>query len=388
MRPEEVDDRWLWVATWPPVPLRALSHLLALGLTLGEALRAPRRRWDDAVRVLGARGRGPSPAECAATPLPRERIRAMRGALARDGARVVTWCDADYPAALRTIADAPPVLFVKGSLASDASVAWPEECAAVVGARRATPSGLEIASWLAGGLAARGVCVVSGLARGIDGAAHRGALAAGGTTIGVLGSALDDLYPPEHAMLARETAAAGLVVTEFVPGTPARKEFFPRRNRIIAGLSAVTVVVEAADRSGALVTARLATEQGRDVLAVPRDPLQPGCEGPNALLADGAAPARSADDILAAMGRGPATSGRAPAAESARGAGSAFASGSLAARVVAALDGRPRSVDEIAARVTVDRPAELLAVLAGLEMDGIVERTPGPRFRRIAGVPR
>jgi DNA processing protein len=352
--------------------------MLAAGEDLDGALRSSRCAI---ARALSGAGRPAAGADqlaaLVASGPPRERVAEVLAGLRRSGARVVTWRDEDYPASLRAIDDAPPVLFVRGAFAESERRQWPGDAVAVVGARRATPSGVEIASWLAGGLAARGVCVVSGLARGIDAAAHAGALAGGGTTIAVLGSGFERLYPPEHASLADSVARSGALVSEFVPDTPALPEFFPRRNRIIAGLAKATVVVEASAMSGALVTARLAMEQGREVLAVPRDPLQQGSEGPNALLADGAAPARSADDVLAAIGRTRTAAGPPERVHAEPPSG-------VAGRVLSALDGRPRSLDDLAGRFPDERTSSLLAVLSSLEVDGLIERLPGPRFRRSA----
>jgi DNA processing protein len=201
--------------------------------------------------------------------------------------------DDDYPASLRSIADPPPVLFVRGAL----SVAddW---AVAIVGTRRATAYGRQAAEHLAGALAGAGVTVVSGLARGIDACAHRAALAAGGRTIAVLAHGLDTVYPPEHARLAAEAAEHGALVSEFPLGTRPDAANFPRRNRILAGLARATVVVEAARSSGALITADLALEQGRDVFAVPGSIFSPASQGTNALIKDGARPVTDPQDLL------------------------------------------------------------------------------------------
>ena len=173
---------------------------------------------------------------------------------------------------------------------------------AIVGARAASPYGLSVAGRLASDLAAAGVVVVSGLARGVDSAAHRGALAARGTTIAVLGSGVDVVYPPEHAPLAAEIAASGAVISELTPGAAPLPQFFPQRNRIISGLSRAVVVIEAGEQSGSLITARLALEQGREVLAVPGNVLSGRNRGAHGLLRDGAKIVESADDILEELG--------------------------------------------------------------------------------------
>lgn len=182
----------------------------------------------------------------------------------RVATRALTRDDVEYPAHLRGLPDAPDTLHVRGALAERDALAI-----AVVGSRRATPYGLEVAETLAADLAARGVTIVSGLARGIDTAAHRGALRVGGRTVAVLGSGVDVVYPQENGRLAEEIATHGALLSQFAPGTPPLPHHFPTRNAVIAGLSLAVVVVEAAERSGSLITARLAAELGREVLAVP-----------------------------------------------------------------------------------------------------------------------
>jgi DNA processing protein len=204
--------------------------------------------------------------------------------------------DARYPAQLREIPDPPEFLYVRGSLAREDALA-----VAVVGSRRATPYGVATAEELSADLGARGVTVVSGLARGIDSAAHRGALRGGGRTIAVLGSGADVIYPPENRRLAREIEDRGAIVSQFAPGTPARPHHFPLRNRIIAGLSLGVVVVEAAERSGALITARLSGELGREVMAVPGRVTSETSRGAHALLRDGAALIETWEDVIRAL---------------------------------------------------------------------------------------
>src|SRR3989441_10101231 len=212
------------------------------------------------------------------------------------GIAAVPWSDARYPAALTTIVDPPPVLWVRGVV--DALSA---HAVAIVGSRAGTPYALAVAERLAADLAARGIVVVSGLARGVDSAAHRGALTCG-TTVAVLGSGVDVLYPPEHAPLAREIETSGAIISELVPGTPPQPWFFPLRNRVISGLSRAVVVIEAGEKSGSLITARCALEQGRDVLAVPGNVLSGRNRGGHGLLRDGAKIVESADDILEELG--------------------------------------------------------------------------------------
>jgi DNA processing protein len=199
-------------------------------------------------------------------------------------ARVVTLADEDYPALLREIYDPPIALYVRGDL--DAACRRP--CLAVVGSRRCSTYGVNAAGSLARDLAEQGVTIVSGLARGIDGAAHRGALQAKGQTLAVVGTGLDIIYPKEHARLAEEIAGSGALVSEFPLGTPPLAQNFPYRNRVLSGLCLGVLVVEAAEHSGSLITARLAYEQGREVFAVPGNITSRTSFGPNYLIKDGA----------------------------------------------------------------------------------------------------
>lgn len=204
-----------------------------------------------------------------------------------------------FPALLAEIPNPPHVLWMRGDLSiCDRTVV------AIVGARRASREGVAAAEAIAGDLARAGVVVASGLARGIDAAAHAGALDAGGTTIAVLGTGIDTVYPPGHEALFERIANSGLVMTEFPPGEPPYPGNFPRRNRIISGLSRAVLVVEAAEKSGSLITARLAAEQGRDVMAMPGLTAGGRNRGAHALLKDGAKLVESAVDILQELGIG------------------------------------------------------------------------------------
>ena len=212
------------------------------------------------------------------------------------------------------IADPPTVLWIAGRLDVLRAPA-----VAIVGSRAASPYALAVAERLAADLTARGVVVVSGLARGVDSAAHHGALGAGGSTIGVLGCGVDVVYPPEHRGLAGEMRRSGALLSELVPGTPPLAHFFPLRNRIISGLARAVVVIEAGDKSGSLITARLALEQGREVLAVPGNVLNGRNRGGHALLRDGAKVVETADDILEELNLPGAAAGSARAGRCRRG---------------------------------------------------------------------
>lgn len=213
--------------------------------------------------------------------------------LDRLGIQAITLRDDEYPAMLAEIAAPPPVLYIKGTLTGEDSTAI-----AIVGTRKMSSYGREVATRIAAGLAAHGVTVVSGMARGVDSVAHNAALQQGGRTIAVLGSGLDVIYPAEHRQLAERIAGSGAVISDFPPGTAPDAQNFPARNRIIAGLSLGTVVVEAPARSGALITVDFALDQGREVFAVPGSVLSAASDGANHLLREGARAVRSAEDIL------------------------------------------------------------------------------------------
>src|SRR6266540_3063568 len=223
-------------------------------------------------------------------PLQVERV--QRGLAAYREASL-TLADADYPELLRQLPDPPLALFYRGNLALLQKTA-----VAMVGSRHASPYGLNAARHLAGQIASAGVVVISGLARGIDGASHEAALDAGGDTIAILGTGIDVVYPRSHKKLFRAIEERGLILTEFPPGMPPLSANFPIRNRIISGLANATVIVEATGRSGSLITARTAAEQGRDVFAVPGTIFSPGSEGPNRLIQYGAKLVHDVNDIL------------------------------------------------------------------------------------------
>jgi DNA processing protein len=205
--------------------------------------------------------------------------------------------DPRYPALLAATPDPPPVIWLKGSQPH-----LTRPAVAVVGSRAATPYALQVGTRLASELAQRSIVVVSGLARGVDSAAHQGCLEAGGATVAVQGCGLDRVYPVEHEDLATRIARYGLLVSELAPGAPPLPEHFPLRNRIISGISLATVVVEASERSGSLITARYALEQGREVMAVPGSVLSGRNRGSHALLKDGARVVETADDVLEGLG--------------------------------------------------------------------------------------
>ena len=285
------------------------------------------------------------------------------------GAHVVTWADASYPPRLRPIADPPLALMVRGTLGADDAPA-----VAVVGARRADDYGRRVAGELATALAQAGITVVSGLAAGVDGAAHRGALAAGGRTLAVMATGIDQIYPSWHRALAAEIAAQGALMTEFATGTPPLKHHFPRRNRIVSALALGVIVVEAAERSGSLITARCALDQGRAVFAVP-GPIGDGRHrGSHRLIQQGAILVTRVEDVLDELA--PALLSRLAAARA------AVAVAALAPeerRVLEAIGHDATHVDTIVAR-TGGQGGEALSTLLALELRGLVEQRPGGWF--------
>ncbi len=296
------------------------------------------------------------------------------------GNQILTLADSAYPRALLDTADPPPLLYVKGSPALLARPAL-----AIVGARSATPQGEINAEAFARHLCAAGLTIVSGLALGIDAAAHRGALAGGAAgTIAIIGTGADRIYPARNAALARAIAEQGVIVSEFPLGSAALRHHFPRRNRLIAGLSLGVLVVEAAPGSGSLITARLAAETGREVFAIPgsiHSPLSRGC---HRLIRDGAKLVETAEDVLEELrGRLPQDF---PVSTPARAAAPPVAApdspGSDDGRILTALGHDPVDGDTLALRcgLTVDA---LYAILLGMELDGRVARLPGNRFQRL-----
>ncbi|MBF0333462.1 MAG: DNA-protecting protein DprA [Alphaproteobacteria bacterium] len=298
----------------------------------------------------------------------------------RNGAVLIASVEPGYPAAMRGLDDAPPLLSVYGN-----AHLLTRPAVAVVGARNASVNGRRIAQGIAAELGQAGLLVVSGMARGIDTAAHEGVLAGEtpGATAAVMAGGVDHIYPPENDDLYRRIVAQGVAVSEMPPGTVPQASHFPRRNRIISGISLGVVVVEASPRSGSLITARLALEQGREVFAVPGSPLDPRCAGPNGLIRQGATLTETADDVLAVL----ADMLRRPAVEArpAKGFGGSAppcddekAVAAARSVVLEALGPAPVAVDEIIRRCQLS-PAVVSTVLLELELAGRLERHPGHR---------
>ncbi len=314
-----------------------------------------------------------------------ECIRCETGGIGRIGMRRIARHDDEYPALLREVPEAPESLYVRGALAREDALA-----VAVVGSRRATEYGVGVAEALGAALAARGITVVSGLARGIDSAAHRGALRAGGRTIAVLGSGADVIYPPENRRLAARIEEGGAVVSQFAPGTPPLAHHFPLRNRVIAGLSLGVVVVEAAERSGALITARLAAEFGREVMAVPGPVTSPASRGAHALIRDGAALVESGEDVIAELPArwrecvrpvvAPGRREHLVHAQHAGGHGADADDGEAA--VLDVIGDEPMTMDDVIERSGL-ASGRAAALLLALELEGRVRQIEGKRFVRM-----
>lgn len=276
--------------------------------------------------------------------------------ISRAGWRWINPETPDYPRALNTTADPPLGLFVKGRLGGGPSVA-------IVGSRRATAYGIQVSRSLAESVGQAGGTIVSGMARGVDAAAHEGALDVGGKTLAVWGCGPDTIYPPEHAALADQIAETGALLTEYPPGSPPRRHHFPERNRIVAGLASVVVVVEAAARSGALSTARQALDEGREVMAVPGSIFSEVSVGPNGLVRAGAQPITCPGDLLEALGL---EAGSAPSFEE---------------EAEALKMGEAVTVDQMAARMNQGVDV-VQARLIEMEIQGLVDRGTDGLFRR------
>jgi DNA processing protein len=356
-------------AAWATLQLsgiaaRPLAELLrAFGSPEAVLAASPAQRRAARTEPTTARALGTAP--------DRERLARTLAWLAEPGASLVAWDDPDYPPALLEIGDPPPVFYCLGRRELLA-----RPTLAIVGSRNATPQGCADAAAFAAALSAAGLTIASGLALGIDAAAHRGALEHAGSTIAVVGTGLDRVYPARNRGLAHALAERGALISEFAPGTPPLKENFPRRNRLISGLARGVVVIEATLSSGSLITARLAGEQGREVFALPGSIHSPFSKGCHKLIREGAKLVETAQDILDEL--------RLPLVAPAPGA-SAQGDGALdpaASAVLAALGHAPADVDTIAARCGL-AAAAVIATLTALELDGRAAPIPGGAWQRV-----
>lgn len=339
----------------PPAALAALLQAFGSARAVLDASRAQR------AAVAGGAERAFAAGEPAA-------LEASLAWLAQPGHDLLAWDDPRYPPALLELGHAPPVLYALGDVDLLARPAL-----AIVGSRHPTPQGLDNARAFARAVSQAGVAVVSGLAAGIDGAAHEGALEGNGSTIAVMGTGPDRVYPARHRTLAHAIAQRGLILSEFPPGTPVRDFHFPRRNRLISGLARGVLVVEAALQSGSLITARLAGDQGREVFAIPgsiHSPLSKGC---HKLIREGAKLVETAQDILEELGLSRVSAGPeglppdlvAP----------------MSSPLLAALGEDPADLDTLIARTGLP-PAAVAAELGELEVAGVVGAVPGGRWQR------
>lgn len=357
---DEVHDDWRW---WLALRLvRGVGPVAYQGLLRGFG--SPAAVFDAGRSALRCAGVRPDVAHAIGQfdqwPLVEDQLERLR----RSGARLLTWNDPAYPGNLRQIHDPPPFLFMHGALDARDALA-----VALVGSRQVGAYGLRLAREISEGLVRYGVTVVSGLARGTDAQAHWSALRAGGRTVAVLGSGIDVVYPSEHHALFRAIARQGAVVTEFMMGTQPDAENFPSRNRIISGLALGTVIVEATEKSGSLITATLAAEQGREVFAVP-GAIGGRTRGTHRLIRDGAKLTERAEDVIEELAprllRQPVRRG---AVELAPGE----------AAIVESLRHETVHIDDIIARSGLS-PAAVLQTLLSLELRGVVEQLPGKHF--------
>jgi DNA processing protein len=319
---------------------------------------SPEAAWHAPLEALLAAGLGPTLAQ---------RLEQVRGSIdlaatmqkiAAQGISVLTWDDELYPRRLKEIDQPPPVLYMRGNLSVEDFFA-----VAVVGTRRVSGYGRQVTEELATTLALNGISVVSGLARGVDGVAHQAALKSGGRTLAVLGCGVDRIYPPEHAALAAKIVENGALLSDYPPGTAPEAPNFPPRNRIISGLAIATVVVEAGETSGALITAKFATDQGREVFAVPGNIHSPQAMGTNRLIAEGARPMLSGKDLLNALALD-----RVPQQSQVR---KSMPANEIEASLLGVLTHEPMHVDEIG--IQTGLPIESVSsTLAVMQLKGLV----------------
>ena len=351
----------LQLAGVPPRPLAGLLRAFGNAQGVLRATPAQRRRHVDAEvsALLDA-------------PADRARLEATLAWLREPDHELMAWDDPDYPRALLEISDPPPVFYCQGRRELLAAPGF-----AIVGSRNATPQGSEDAEAFAAALSAAGFTIVSGLAQGIDAAAHRGGLREAGSSIAVIGTGPDRIYPARNRDLAHELAARGLVISEFAPGTPPLKQNFPRRNRLVSGLSRGVLVVEATLSSGSLITARLAAEQNREVFALPGSIHSPFSKGAHRLIRDGAKLVETAKDILDELAV-VATPVQQVVASNPRAIVDADARA-----IVGALGHDPVDVDTLVAR-TGFAASKVIATLTTLELDREVASLPGGRWQRLS----
>jgi len=377
---------WLAFKLVPGLGTRTSGKLL-------DRFRSPQAVFRASRTELEAAGVSGAVAQSIASGITFEDAAAQQNKVLESGAAIVTLGDPCYPQLLREIFDPPVLLFARGRVELLASLA-----VAVVGTRRPTPYGLAVAERLSGDLAHAGLTIVSGMARGVDTAAHKGALAAGGDTVAVLGCGVDVVYPAENRKLAADLAVKGLIVSEFPMGATAFPQNFPIRNRIISGISLGVLVVEGAQYSGSAITAKLAMDQGREVFAVPGNITNKLSWGPNLLIKQGARLVQDWNDVVSEL---PAESRRhlidrgrqkilAEGGETVAGEPPTLINdpgnelGAIARRLLAALQVDVAvHLDDLLEKVEDTSPSELIAALFELEMLGLVKQLPGKNFVKV-----
>ena len=329
--------------------------------------------WNASVDALRATGLNPRIIESLLKVRSDVSLEKLIERIESQGIKIVTWEDDDYPRHLKEIDQPPPVLYVRGALSPQ-----DEWAVAIVGTRRITTYGRQVAAQVADALARNGVTVISGLARGVDAVAHQASLEAGGRTLAVLGCGVDRIYPPENRRLAEQIVAHGALISDYPPGTPPEGANFPPRNRIISGLSQAVVVIEAGITSGALITANFAAEQGRDVFAVPGNINSPQSKGTNVLIQQGAQPLLTSDDLLSALNLGQVKHFQV--------ARVALPADALEARLYGCLSQAPLHVDDICA--ATDLPIDRVsAALAMMELKGMVRQVAGMTYALVSENP-
>jgi DNA processing protein len=350
-----VDEKAYWVALNKVAGIGAV-RMAALLAVCGSALAV----WQASIFELQAAGLDRRSLESLLAARRQIDVATEWERIQRAGVHVITVQDDEYPANLRHIDAPPPLLYIRGDF--QPSDLW---AVGVVGTRRASVYGREVAHTVCRELAAQGITIVSGLAMGIDTVAHRAALDAGGRTFAVLGSSVDQIYPPENRGLAQQIMEQGAIISEYPLGTRPDAGNFPPRNRIISGLSKGVVIVEAGVRSGALITARFAAEQGRDVFAVPGSILHPGSAGCNALIQQGATPLLAAEDVLNQLNLEQVATKRA--------AHAVLAADPQESKLLNHLGREPVHVDEIVRQTAMSAP-QVSSLLAVMELKGLVRQ--------------
>jgi DNA processing protein len=374
----ETDELRAWLRLTHARGLRPVALRALLG-EFGGPLEVLMESFAELARVAGPNAANAvlaAPGEIEGVPFERY-MKDVRDWASVPGNHILTLADADYPQALLTMPDPPPLLYAKGRL--DLLQA---RSVAIVGSRHATPQGIEDARRFARTLSDAGLAVVSGLAVGIDAAAHRGALLGSAGTVAVVGTGLDLVYPSIHRDLAHEIARDGALLSEWPLRTPARSANFPQRNRLIAGLSSGVLIVEAAMRSGSLITARLANEMGRDVFAMPGSVHAPLSRGCHRIIKQGAKLVETPDDVLEEFGYARPRKRTAARPVSAAWASASLGNAAEAERVLAALGHAPATLEILAGRTELDGAA-LQGALLQLEMSGRIATLPGGRFTAV-----